>query len=310
MNERQPMNYPSRVTLVEVGPRDGLQNEATPLHTNDKIAFINTLSQSHLQRIEVGSLVSPQWVPQMADSDRVFEGIEKFNGVSYSLLVPNQRGLDKAIALGVREIAVFASASETFSNKNINCSIQESLQRYEGVMRGAMDAGMRVRGYVSCVAGCPYEGDVAVSAVAEVTSALLDLGCYEVSLGDTIGMGTPNQIESILNTMLQRRLQLSALGIHCHDTYGMAIANILMALQCGVAVVDSAVAGLGGCPYAKGASGNVATEDVLYLLHGLGIETGVNLDKVIEAGQQICNVLGIKNRSNVANALLAKQGES
>ena len=298
--------YPDHVTLVEVGPRDGLQNESAPVSTADKVELINRLTQCGLTRIEAGSFVSPKWVPQMADSADVIKQLLVTPNVMYSALTPNEKGLDAAIAVGVKEVAVFGAASESFSQKNINCSIDDSLQRFEPVVRRARDSGMRVRGYVSCVLGCPYEGDIAPESVAHVSKALLDMGCYEISLGDTIGTGTPLKTRAMLE-IVQGAVSSDKLAVHFHDTYGQALANILMALQCGITVVDAAVAGLGGCPYAKGASGNVATEDVLYMLNGMGIATGVDFNSLLEASRFISKVIGRQAASKVATAFMANK---
>lgn len=295
------MSLPSSVRLVEVGPRDGLQNEKQPIGVNDKIHLINQLSASGLGYIEVGSFVSPQWVPQMAGSAEVFAGIEQRDGVIYAALTPNLKGLEGAIAAGIKEIAVFASASESFSQRNINCSIAQSIQRFVPVLELAKAQGINVRGYVSCVLGCPYEGAIAPEQVAAVARELYTLGCYEVSLGDTIGVGTPGQTRRLIETVAGN-VPRDKLAGHFHDTYGQALANIYASLLEGISVFDSSIAGLGGCPYAKGATGNVATEDVLYLMNGLGIETGVNLDALIEAGSGICSVLGRETGSRVARA--------
>lgn len=296
------MSLPVKVRMVEVGPRDGLQNEAQTVATAAKIRLINLLADAGLTSIEAGSFVSPKWVPQMADTAQVFAGIERRPHVSYMALTPNQQGFAAALAAGANEVAVFAAASETFSRKNINCSIAESLERFAPVFSSARDAGVRVRGYVSCVVGCPYEGAVAPAKVAEVAAALIQMGCYEVSLGDTIGVGTPRQVRLMLDEVSER-VPVAQLAVHFHDTYGQALANVFAALQFGVSVVDSSVAGLGGCPYAKGASGNVASEDVLYLLNGLGIETGVDLAALIAAGAYISGVLGRATGSKAARAL-------
>ncbi|MCS3835722.1 hydroxymethylglutaryl-CoA lyase [Pseudomonas sp. JAI111] len=295
------MSLPSSVRLVEVGPRDGLQNEKQPIGVNDKIHLINQLSASGLGYIEVGSFVSPQWVPQMAGSAEVFAGIEQRDGVIYAALTPNLKGLEGAIAAGVKEIAVFAAASESFSQRNINCSIAQSIQRFVPVLELAKAQGINVRGYVSCVLGCPYEGAIAPEQVAAVARELYTLGCYEVSLGDTIGVGTPGQTRRLIETVAVD-IPRDKLAGHFHDTYGQALANIYASLLEGISVFDSSIAGLGGCPYAKGATGNVATEDVLYLMNGLGIETGVKLDALIEAGAGICSVLGRETGSRVARA--------
>lgn len=295
------MKLPKHVKIVEVGPRDGLQNETKNLSATIKIDFINRLSATGLPVIEVGSFVSPKWVPQMADSDQVLTGINKKAGVNYPVLVPNLKGFEAALAAGAKEIAVFAAASETFSQKNINCSIAESINRFQEVIAAAKKNNIDVRGYVSCVLGCPYEGDIKPNAVALVAEQLFALGCYEISLGDTIGVGTPGKAQELIEVVTQR-VPREYLAVHFHDTYGQALANIFAVLERGIAVVDSSVAGLGGCPYAKGASGNVATEDVIYMLNGLGINTGVDLDKVIATGQFICQQLGKKPQSKVAIA--------
>jgi hydroxymethylglutaryl-CoA lyase len=293
--------YPERVELVEVGPRDGLQNESAAITTGQKIALIEALADAGLGTIEAGSFVNPKWVPQMADSEAVFHGIRRRPGVRYSALTPNLQGLQRAFAAGADEVAVFASASEGFSQRNINCGIRESLQRFEPVLATAGEAGLRVRGYVSCVLGCPYDGAVSPQAVLQVSRALLDMGCYEVSLGDTIGVGSAGGMQRLLATLVPA-LGAERLALHCHNTYGQALANLLVGLQWGIARIDTAVAGLGGCPYARGASGNVATEDVLYLLHDLGIETGVDLDAVVAAGNRVCALLGRQNGACVARA--------
>lgn len=298
------MPLPDKVRLVEVGPRDGLQNEAQPVSIDDKVMLIDALADTGLGYIEVGSFVSPKWIPQMAGSAQVFERLRRRKDVTYAALTPNFRGFEDALAAGVREVAVFAAASESFSQRNINCSISESLERFVPVMEAARLHGIRVRGYVSCVLGCPYEGTVAPAQVAVVAHELLAMGCYEISLGDTIGVGTPNATRNLFD-VVAGRIPRGKLAGHFHDTYGQALANIYASLLEGIHVFDSSVAGLGGCPYAKGASGNVATEDVLYMLNGLGIETGVDLDRLIKTGQQICDVLGRANGSRVAKARLS-----
>ena len=295
------MPIPTHVRLVEVGPRDGLQNEAQPISVADKVQLVDALSAAGLGYIEVGSFVSPKWVPQMAGSAEVFAQIQRKAGVTYGALAPNLRGFEDAIAAGVKEVAVFAAASEAFSQRNINCSISESLQRFEPIMQAAREQGVTVRGYVSCVLGCPYEGDVTPEQVAMVARELFAMGCYEVSLGDTIGTGTAGATRKMFN-VVSKDVPRDKLAGHFHDTYGQAMANIYASLLEGIAVFDSSIAGLGGCPYAKGASGNVATEDVLYLLNGLGIETGVDMDRLLLAGQQISNVLARTTGSRVAKA--------
>lgn len=297
------MSLPTNVRLVEVGPRDGLQNEKQPISVADKVRLVDDLSAAGLGYIEVGSFVSPKWVPQMAGSAEVFAQIQQRPGVTYAALAPNLKGFEDALAAGVKEVAVFAAASEAFSQKNINCSISDSLQRFVPVMEAAQQHGIRVRGYVSCVLGCPYEGEVAPEHVAAVAKELFAMGCYEVSLGDTIGTGTAGNTRTLFE-VVGRDIPRDKLAGHFHDTYGQALANIYASLLEGISVFDSSVAGLGGCPYAKGASGNVASEDVLYLLNGLGIHTGINLEQLIAAGQRICSVLGRDNGSRVARAKL------
>ncbi|KAM4038841.1 hydroxymethylglutaryl-CoA lyase, mitochondrial [Anomaloglossus baeobatrachus] len=295
-------SFPKEVKIVEVGPRDGLQNEKNIVPTEVKIQLINMLSASGLQAIEATSFVSPKWVPQMSDHINIMNGIKRFPNVSYPVLTPNLTGFQKAVECGAKEVAIFGAASELFSKKNINCTIEESLQRFEAVTEAAKAARIPVRGYVSCVLGCPYEGKVSPSKVAEVALKMFSMGCYEISLGDTIGVGTPGSMREMLAAVLDV-IPAKALAVHCHDTYGQALANILVALQMGVQVVDSSIAGLGGCPYAQGASGNVATEDVVYMLQGLGINTGVDLKKLSEAGAYICKALGRKSNSKVAQAM-------
>ncbi|KAM9255918.1 hydroxymethylglutaryl-CoA lyase, mitochondrial isoform 1-T1 [Cariama cristata] len=264
--------FPKRVKVVEVGPRDGLQNEKNVVPTSVKINLINMLSETGLQVIEATSFVSPKWVPQMADHTEVMQGINKLPGISYPVLTPNLKGFQAAVAAGAKEVSIFGAASELFTKKNINCSIEESLERFNEVMTAARGASIPVRGYVSCVLGCPYEGKISAAKVAEVSKKMYSMGCYEISLGDTIGIGTPGSMKEML-TAVMKEVPVGALAVHCHDTYGQALANILVALQMGVSVVDASVAGLGGCPYAQGASGNVATEDLVYMLNGLGIHT-------------------------------------
>lgn len=300
-------NLPKRVKIVEVGPRDGLQNEAGNVPTSVKLELIARLADAGLRHIEATAFVSPKWVPQMADHEAVMRGVSRRADVVYSALTPNLKGFEAALAAGAQEVAVFGAASEAFSQKNINCSIAESLQRFEAVMQAAKVANIPVRGYVSCVLGCPYQGEVAPQAVADVASALFDMGCHEISLGDTIGVGTPLQTQRMLETVT-RRVPVERLAGHFHDTYGQALANVLAALQGGVAVFDSSVAGLGGCPYAVGASGNLASEDLVYSLHGMGIETGVDLEALAQAGDFICAALGRPTRSRVAQALAGKRG--
>ena len=297
------MSLPQHVRLVEVGPRDGLQNEKQPIEVADKVRLVDDLSAAGLGYIEVGSFVSPKWVPQMAGSAEVFAQIQRKAGVTYAALTPNLKGFEGALEAGVREVAVFAAASEAFSQKNINCSIKESLERFVPVMEAARANDIRVRGYVSCVLGCPYDGAIDPKQVASVAAELFAMGCYEVSLGDTIGTGTPGATRQLIETVAAQ-IPREKLAGHFHDTYGQALANIYASLLEGVSVFDSSVAGLGGCPYAKGASGNVASEDVLYMLNGLGIQTGIDLDQLIAAGQRICALLGRSNGSRVARARL------
>ena len=298
------MSLPSYVRLVEVGPRDGLQNEAQPISVADKVQLVDALSSAGLSYIEVGSFVSPKWVPQMAGSAEVFAQIQRTPGVTYGALAPNLRGFEDALAAGVKEVAVFAAASEAFSQRNINCSISDSLERFAPIMAAAKQHGISVRGYVSCVLGCPYEGEVAPEQVAAVARELYAMGCYEVSLGDTIGTGTAGATRQLFD-VVGAQVPRDKLAGHFHDTYGQAIANIYASLLEGITVFDSSIAGLGGCPYAKGASGNVATEDVVYLLNGLGIDTGVDLQALIHAGLQISQVLARPTGSRVAKARTA-----
>jgi hydroxymethylglutaryl-CoA lyase len=292
---------PKAVKMVEVGPRDGLQNEAAVVQAEVKVALIDRLGAAGLTTIEAGAFVSPKRVPQMADTAEVLAGIVRRPGVSYPVLVPNMKGMEAALAAGVEEVAVFAAASESFSQANINCSIAESLGRFEPVIEAAGQNGVRVRGYVSCVLGCPYEGAVDPASVSEVSERLLALGCYEISLGDTIGVGTPRQAQRMVDAVAVR-VPRERLAVHFHDTYGQALANILASLELGVATVDSSAAGLGGCPYAPGATGNVASEDVLYMLDGLEIETGVDLDRLLAAGAFISEHLGHPPASKVGRA--------
>ena len=298
------MNLPKHVKIVEVGPRDGLQNEKQAIDTATKVELIARLGASGLKTIEATAFVSPKWVPQMADNAEVMHQITRLNGVTYPVLTPNLKGLEAALATGVTEVAVFAAASEAFSQKNINCSIDESIERFVPVIESAHEHGVAVRGYVSTVVGCPYQGDVPPEKVAEVSKALFDLGCYEISLGDTIGVGTPLKVQTML-AEVSKAVPMDKLAGHFHNTYGMAIANIYASLQMGMAVFDASVAGLGGCPYAKGASGNVATEDVVYLLNGLGIDSGVDLTSLVETAVWVSAQLGRAPASNVAKALSA-----
>ncbi len=293
---------PQQVRIVEVGARDGLQNEAgNVVATRVKLELIRRLELAGVRYIEAASFVSPKWVPQMGDALAVMTGIHPQPGVTYAALTPNLKGLESAIEAGVKEVAVFGAASESFSQKNINCSVAESLRRFEAVMQRAQAENVRVRGYVSTVLGCPYEGEIAPQTVAAVANTLYQMGCYEISLGDTIGTGTPLKAKRMLEAVA-RNIPMASLAAHFHDTYGQALSNLLAVLEEGLAVIDSSVAGLGGCPYAKGASGNVASEDVIYMLHGMGIDTGINLDKLIDTGHYIMTQLGRETRSKVARA--------
>ncbi|HUK10469.1 MAG TPA: hydroxymethylglutaryl-CoA lyase [Stellaceae bacterium] len=299
------MPLPAEVRMVEVGPRDGLQNEVKTVSTADKIALVDRLGAAGLTMIEAGAFVSPKWIPQMADSAQVLKGIKRRPGVRYPVLVPNMQGFEAAMSAGVKEIAIFAAASETFSRRNTNCSIEESFERFAPVMQAAKARRVSVRGYVSCVVDCPYEGPIAPAAVTDVAVRLIELGCFEVSLGETIGTATPNRVATMLDRVISA-VPAGRLAVHFHDTYGQAIANLMPALERGVAVIDSSVAGLGGCPYAKGAAGNVASEDVLYFLNGLGIRTGVDLEALAAAGRFVSGLLGREPASKVARALAAK----
>ncbi len=299
------MAQPAEVRIVEVGPRDGLQNEKVAISTVDKIGLIDKLSATGLRSIEATAFVSPKWVPQMADASQVLAGISRRDGISYPVLVPNEQGYERARMAGAREVAVFTAASEAFNLKNTNAGIEESLRRFEPVLARARADGVRVRGYVSTVLGCPYQGVVPVADVVRVARSLHGMGCYEVSLGDTIGVGTPAKARAMLKAVASE-VPIAALAIHFHDTYGQALANVLACLEEGVAVVDSAVSGAGGCPYAKGASGNVASEDVVYMLHGLGIQTGVDLDALAEIGRWLAALLGRETGSKVGKALAAR----
>ena len=296
---------PQRVKIVEVGARDGLQNEARTLPVKTRVELIRLLGDAGLTAIEVGSFVSAKRVPQMAQSGEVLKSVAQLPGVSYPALVPNLKGLDAAMECGATEVAVFAAASEAFSRRNINCGVAQSIARFADVVARALSAGLRVRGYVSCALGCPYQGEVAPGEVARVSGLLRDLGCYEISLGDTIGVGTPGTARAMLERVAED-IPLAQLAAHFHDTYGQALANIYAALQLGVRVFDASVAGLGGCPYAKGASGNVATEDVVYMFDGLGIHSGVSLPKLLRAGDYICAKLSRDNHSKAAVALSAR----
>ena len=301
------MKLPEHVTLVEVGPRDGLQNEAMPVPAADKIALVQRLQAAGLREIEVTSFVSPKWVPQMGDNAEVMAGISRQPGVRYSVLTPNLKGWEAAVASRPDEIVVFAAASEAFSRRNINCSIAESIERFAPVVAAARAAGVKVRGAVSCSVGCPYQGEVSPDEVERVVVGLKEIGVQHMGIADTIGVGTPRQVQAALERAL-RHYPLEEVSGHFHDTYGQALSNIHASLLLGIHVFDTSVAGLGGCPYAKGATGNVATEDVVYLLHGLGIHTGVDLDALVNAGHAVCQTLGKPNGSRVARALLAKRG--
>ncbi len=300
------MNFPKKVKLFEVGPRDGLQNEPTPVATEVKIELIHRLQDAGLQAIEATAFVSPKWVPQMADNAQVMAGIRRKPGVTYSVLVPNRTGLDAAIAAGAEEVVVFGAATESFSKRNTNCTIAEGLARFAEVCAQALAQGLKVRGDISVCLGCPFEGEVAPDAVVRVARELDAMGCYEISICDTIGTGTPGKTRATFEAVA-KHISMDRLAGHFHDTYGQALANTYAALECGVAIFDSSVAGLGGCPYAKGATGNVATEDVLYMLDGLGIETGVDMAKLMAAGEYICGVLGRPTHSKAARAIAAKQ---
>ena len=299
------MNLPNSVRIVEVGPRDGLQNEKQAIETTTKIELIERLTDAGLRYIEAGSFVNPALIPQMASSEDVFNKLSRTPGVTYAALTPNIKGFERALAAKANEVAIFAAASEAFSHKNINCSIDESLARFIPVMEAAKAHDIPVRGYVSCVVGCPYEGDVDPEIVRHISDQLINMGCYEISLGDTIGVGTAGSVRKLIETVT-KDIPVERLAVHCHDTYGQALTNIYAALQLGVQVIDSSVAGLGGCPFAKGATGNVATEDVVYLLHGLGIETGIDMDRLIAAGNFISAALGRNNQSRAASAITKK----
>lgn len=300
------MSYPKQVKIVEVGPRDGLQNEKVAVPTEVRIELIERLADAGLPAVEAGSFVSPKWIPQMADTGEVMRRLRRREGVSYPVLVPNMKGLEAAIAAGATDIAGFAAATETFSKRNTNCSIAESLKRQATVCRAAIDAGLRVRGYMSVVLGCPYEGEVQPAQVADVVRQLWDMGCYEVSLGDTVGMGTPAKTQRLIEAV-SAYVPVEKIGGHYHDTYGQAIANILASMEMGMVTFDSSVAGLGGCPYSPGATGNVATEDVLYMLDGMGIETGVDMDALLDTAEFICARLDRSTVSRAGRALGLKR---
>jgi hydroxymethylglutaryl-CoA lyase len=303
------MKYPARVKMVDVSPRDGLQNEPGSVPTEVKVELVDRLSDAGLRSVEAGSFVSPKWVPQMADSADVMARIRRKPGVAYPVLVPNMKGLEAAIAAKATEVAGFAAATEAFSKRNTNCTIEESMQRQAEVCKAALAAGLRVRGYISVVLGCPYEGEVKPRAVADIAQQLFDMGCYEISLGDTIGTGTPVRAQRMIETV-SKKIPVEKLAGHFHDTYGQALANILAVMELGVATFDSSVAGLGGCPYAKGATGNVATEDVLYMLNGMNIETGIDMNRLLDAAQFICHHLGRATVSRAGRALAAKRDKA
>jgi len=300
------MTLPRKVRLVDVGPRDGLQNEAAVVPTEVKVELIHRLADAGVRAVESTSFVSPKWVPQMADHTEVMTRIRRKPGVSYPVLVPNLKGLESAVAAGVDEIAGFAAATETFSQKNTNCSIEESMQRFAPVCERALAEGMKVRGYISVVLGCPYEGEVDPNVVAGLARRLMDFGCYEVSLGDTTGMGTPGKTKRLME-ILARDIPAEKLGGHFHDTFGQALANILASMEVGVATFDASIAGLGGCPYSPGATGNVATEDVLFMLDGMGIETGIDMQKLLDAAEYICGFLNRPTVSRAGRALLTRR---
>lgn len=299
------MQHPNYVKIVEVGPRDGLQNEKTMVPADIKVALVDRLTEAGLVNIEAASFVSPKWVPQMADGAEVMARIQRRPGTLYSVLTPNMKGFEGAVAAGADEVVIFGAASEAFSQKNINCSIAESIARFEPVAAAAREKGMRLRGSISCALGCPYQGEVPVDSVADVVRRMRDLGCDEIDIADTIGVGTPSRVQAVMRTAAAE-FPMDRLSGHFHDTYGQALSNILASLDVGIQIFHASVAGLGGCPYAKGATGNVATEDVLYMLHGMGIRTGVDLEQVVRAGDFISQAIGRPNNSRVGRALLTK----
>lgn len=303
------MKYPNQVKIVEVGPRDGLQNEATFIATDIKIEFINRLSKAGYCTIETTSFVSPKMVPQLADHSTVFQNIDKLNGIRYPVLIPNLKGFDNALAVGVKDIALFTAASDRFTQENIHCSIEESFNRFIPIINAAKTANLTIRGYISCVLGCPYQGEIQPQVVAEIAARLYQLGCDEISLGDTIGVGTPLKTQQMIEAVI-KYVPIQCLAGHFHNTYGQALANIYAALETGMSIFDSSIAGLGGCPYARGASGNVATEDLVYMLEGLNIKTGIDLHQIIQIGEFICQQLGKPSQSKVALATLAKARSS
>ena len=300
------MSLPNQVRIVEVGARDGLQNEPQPVPTDVKIEFINKLSETGLKVIEATSFVSKKWIPQLQDAEEVFLGINKLENIEYPVLVPNIQGMERALACNVYHISVFAAASESFAKKNTNCTIKESLDRISKVIESAKEKNIKVRGYISCVLGCPYEGEINPEKVLVVAKELYNMGCYEVSLGDTIGVGTPLKSSHLIET-IAKEIPIKSIAMHFHDTYGQALANIYASLALGISTIDSSIAGLGGCPYAPGASGNVATEDVCYMLEGMNIETGVDFDKLLDVSSFVTQILGHPSRSKVAIAKLAKK---
>jgi hydroxymethylglutaryl-CoA lyase len=301
--------FPEFVKIVEVGPRDGLQAESKSIPTHVKVKLIERLSDTGLSVVESTSFVSPTWVPQMKDGLAVMQTIRRTPGVSYPVLTPNLKGLERAVAAGAKEVAIFASATESFSKKNINSTIEQSMERYRPVAQRALELGVKTRGYVSCVVGCPYEGKVKPEAVRRVATEMFAMGCYEISLGDTIGVGTPKTVSAMLAEVM-KDIPVDKLAVHFHDTYAQALSNVLVAMMMGVSVVDSSVAGLGGCPYARGASGNLATEDIVYMLNGMGVKTGVDIDKLIDVGNWISYHLSRENRSKVAMAITKKREDT